>query len=247
MPRFSVSDRVSRVSDCLRGKNIAYEAVFVKSDQAALRQGLLIDLIAWLNAQMADQEVKPAELARRAHMNPASLWKILHRRVEPKRKTLARLAKALGVQPPAMRVAESPIVPTGHGAGPGMRQDERSVGRGYRTTGGDLHYTEGGSQVATTQAGERSHGGAGATPVTSSSPETAAPAIGDGEVQTLAQHLVQHWQRIAEAHELTGSTLIPLLLEEAKWFLAHGYTAAFDATNDLIRKIRFIEKNRGKD
>lgn len=73
----------------------------------------------------------------------------------------------------------------------------------------------------------------------------AAQAVAtDGDVKMLAQRMTVHWKRIAQTRELTGPTLIPLLEEEARWFRGQGYMECYDATLDLIREIRWIEKRR---
>lgn len=61
--------------------------------------------------------------------------------------------------------------------------------------------------------------------------------------EMLAQWMVNHWNRIAGAHEITGPDLIPLLERELEWFRENEYTDAYDATLDLIRSIRFFIKH----
>lgn len=76
-------------------------------------------------------------------------------------------------------------------------------------------------------------------------PVRLAPAT-DWDVKMLAQRMTVHWKRIAETRELTGPSLIPLLEDEARWFRGQGYMECYDATLDLIREIRWIEKKRDK-
>jgi hypothetical protein len=97
---------------CLTGKIIAYQASNVKPQGIGLNDNELPrDQVDWLNAQIAQQQTSIPVIARKAKLNPASVWKVLNRKVRAKPKTLQRLAKALGKQLPVMRLPDVAALP----------------------------------------------------------------------------------------------------------------------------------------
>lgn len=117
----SDSGRVQRrYSDCLTGKSIAYEArkskPFANMGKSSRLAGFYLP---WLRGEMTRKGWSAAELARRAKLNPASVWKILNGQSVPKEETLEQLARALGVPLPAISGQGTPILPERHGLPPG--------------------------------------------------------------------------------------------------------------------------------
>lgn len=117
-------------SVCLTGKSIAYEATKVKPRAISLLDRQLADYyLQWLKAEMTAGDWEPAKLASKARLNPASLWKILQRRVIPELKTWERLAKAMGVEVPQPHLDALKRLPKKHDVPPGapLTDDQADV------------------------------------------------------------------------------------------------------------------------
>lgn len=184
-------------------------------------KGLAHPQVKWLKEEMERQEVNAGELARRTKVDQAAIWKILNGRTRPQSDTLQRLAKGLGRELPRLQLVPAETLPERHKTTPRMPQVERSPATPVLVNGADA--TSGGPVL---------------------NPPSSDALQEDGD--TFAQLLVTHWQRIAQAHELTGMALLELLEQEATWFREHRYLEAYDATINLIRQIRFIDNGRRK-
>jgi len=168
----------------------------------------------WIRSGLDQHRLTPEALADHSGVAKSTIYRLLKAEVTVEEATLVALSKALKMPFPRLVMAPDANPIKSDRTGPGRPQAARSP--------------DGLSRVSSS---DREAGAAAATAT-------------DEDVQMLAQRMTQHWHRIAQTRELTGPSLIPLLEEEARWFRGQGYMECYDATLDLIREIRWIEKKR---
>lgn len=102
------------------------------------RQQLADLYVTWFAAELESRGLDYKDVAAKARLNPASLWKILNRKVVPEDETLEALAKAIDRPLPKARLVLATPLPHRQEPGLGRSPSERSGAVRIETEGTGL-------------------------------------------------------------------------------------------------------------